>query len=182
MLAHPYGFTRVMSSYSWSRNFQGGEDHNNWQGPPHNGDMSIKSPSIQSDNSCGNGWVGLFTCGFSPHSRILSLIWGRHQYRCRAGQVVNINAIKYNVWLSITLIHLTNEKITVNLIIIPLRGVNILREKLYSFVDYKHTQLFKKHPRQLNQFYESCFLRSASTDGVKYTTWWPSETLSWERH
>lgn len=57
MLAHPYGFTRVMSSYSWSRNFQGGEDHNNWQGPPHNGDMSIKSPSIQSDNSCGNGWV-----------------------------------------------------------------------------------------------------------------------------
>lgn len=61
MLAHPYGFTRVMSSYHWNRDFHGGEDHNNWQGPPHNGDMSIKGPSIQSDMSCGNGWVRIGT-------------------------------------------------------------------------------------------------------------------------
>ena len=25
MLAHPYGFTRVMSSYRWNRNFQNGK-------------------------------------------------------------------------------------------------------------------------------------------------------------
>jgi hypothetical protein len=25
MLAHPYGFTRVMSSYRWERNFQNGQ-------------------------------------------------------------------------------------------------------------------------------------------------------------
>lgn len=61
MLAHPYGFTRVMSSYHWNRDFHGGEDHNNWQGPPHNGDMSIKGPSIQSDMSCSNGWVRIGT-------------------------------------------------------------------------------------------------------------------------
>ena len=92
MLAHPYGFTRVMSSYSWNRNFQGGEDHNNWQGPPHNGDMSIKSPSIQSDNSCGNGWVGLLVWGvFAPTQDFFthlktSLIqvkdWSGSRYKC----------------------------------------------------------------------------------------------------
>lgn len=27
MLAHPYGFTRVMSSYSWDRNFVNGKVH-----------------------------------------------------------------------------------------------------------------------------------------------------------
>lgn len=59
MLAHPYGFTRVMSSYKWNRNIQGGDDINNWQGPPHNGDMSIKGATIQSDMSCGNGWVSV---------------------------------------------------------------------------------------------------------------------------
>eukprot|EP00105_Crassostrea_gigas_P027049 XP_011448249.1 PREDICTED: alpha-amylase [Crassostrea gigas] len=57
MLAHPYGFTRVMSSYRWNRDFHDGRDHNSWMGPPHNGDMSIKSPSIQPDMSCGNGWI-----------------------------------------------------------------------------------------------------------------------------
>nr|AGN55419.1 amylase [Pinctada fucata]AGN55420.1 amylase [Pinctada fucata] len=57
MLAHPYGFTRVMSSYDWPRNIVNGEDKNNWYGPPHNGDMSIKGRSIKADLSCGNGWT-----------------------------------------------------------------------------------------------------------------------------
>ncbi|KAK3593460.1 hypothetical protein CHS0354_020226 [Potamilus streckersoni] len=57
MLAHPYGWTRVMSSYNWDRNVQGGEDQNNWIGPPHNGDMSIKDVQINSDMTCGGGWA-----------------------------------------------------------------------------------------------------------------------------
>uniref|UniRef100_A0A673LHU1 alpha-amylase n=1 Tax=Sinocyclocheilus rhinocerous TaxID=307959 RepID=A0A673LHU1_9TELE len=31
MLAHPYGFTRVMSSYRWDRNIVNGQDQNYWQ-------------------------------------------------------------------------------------------------------------------------------------------------------
>ncbi|XP_052759709.1 alpha-amylase-like isoform X1 [Mya arenaria] len=57
MLAHPYGYPRVMSSYDWTPNWQNGDDHNNWQGPPHNGDMSIKNVTINSDMSCINGWI-----------------------------------------------------------------------------------------------------------------------------
>lgn len=57
MLAYFYGFTRVMSSYYWNRDFYGGEDYNNWQGFFYNGDMSIKGFFIQLDMSCGNGWV-----------------------------------------------------------------------------------------------------------------------------
>lgn len=57
MLAHPYGFTRIMSSYNWNRNFVNGEDHNNWEGPPHNGDMSTKHVKINADLTCGDGWV-----------------------------------------------------------------------------------------------------------------------------
>lgn len=30
MLAWPYGVTRIMSSYSWDQNFQGGKDKNDW--------------------------------------------------------------------------------------------------------------------------------------------------------
>jgi hypothetical protein len=30
MLAHPYGFPQVMSSYDWPENFQGYKDQNNW--------------------------------------------------------------------------------------------------------------------------------------------------------
>uniref|UniRef100_A0A8C5LAX4 Alpha-amylase n=1 Tax=Jaculus jaculus TaxID=51337 RepID=A0A8C5LAX4_JACJA len=33
MLAHPYGFTRVMSSYRWDRNFQNGKSKNSWSQP-----------------------------------------------------------------------------------------------------------------------------------------------------
>ncbi|XP_053101975.1 pancreatic alpha-amylase-like isoform X2 [Hemicordylus capensis] len=57
MLAHPYGFTRIMSSYWWPRNIQHGKDLNDWVGPPSNSDGSIKTVTINSDGSCGNGWV-----------------------------------------------------------------------------------------------------------------------------
>ncbi|XP_035393342.1 pancreatic alpha-amylase-like [Cygnus atratus] len=57
MLAHPYGFTRVMSSYRWTRNFVNGQDANDWIGPPSNSDGSTKSVTINADTTCGNGWV-----------------------------------------------------------------------------------------------------------------------------
>ncbi|XP_063317627.1 alpha-amylase [Pelmatolapia mariae] len=57
MLAHPYGVTRVMSSYRWDRNIVNGQDQNDWIGPPSNGDGSTKPVTINSDQTCGNGWV-----------------------------------------------------------------------------------------------------------------------------
>ncbi|XP_012251564.2 alpha-amylase-like [Athalia rosae] len=48
MLAHPYGIPRVMSSFSFS---------NSDSGPPTDGYGNILSPSINADDSCGNGWV-----------------------------------------------------------------------------------------------------------------------------
>ncbi|KAM6167492.1 pancreatic alpha-amylase isoform 2-T2 [Erethizon dorsatum] len=56
MLAHPYGFTRVMSSYRWDRNFQNGNDANDWIGPPNNNGV-IKEVTINADTTCGNDWV-----------------------------------------------------------------------------------------------------------------------------
>ncbi|XP_021339726.1 alpha-amylase-like [Mizuhopecten yessoensis] len=49
MLAHPYGFTRLMSSYNFDRS-------NTDQGPPHHGD-TINDVTINGDQTCGNGWV-----------------------------------------------------------------------------------------------------------------------------
>ncbi|KAF0291644.1 Alpha-amylase 1 [Amphibalanus amphitrite] len=49
MLAYPYGFTRVMSSYYF------GDDTD--QGPPHNDDWSTADVVINDDGSCGGGWV-----------------------------------------------------------------------------------------------------------------------------
>ncbi|XP_052741478.1 alpha-amylase [Bicyclus anynana] len=48
MLAHPYGNPRVMSSYFFT-------DSN--QGPPADDNENIVSPSINDDDTCGNGWV-----------------------------------------------------------------------------------------------------------------------------
>ncbi|ROT77239.1 alpha-amylase [Penaeus vannamei] len=56
MLAWPYGFTRVMSSYYWDQWWENGQDKNDWIGPPHDGSFNIISPSINADGSCGNGW------------------------------------------------------------------------------------------------------------------------------
>uniref|UniRef100_A0A2K6U862 Alpha-amylase n=1 Tax=Saimiri boliviensis boliviensis TaxID=39432 RepID=A0A2K6U862_SAIBB len=56
MLAHPYGFTRVMSSYRWARHFENGKDVNDWIGPPNNNGV-IKEVTINPDTTCGNDWV-----------------------------------------------------------------------------------------------------------------------------
>ncbi|KAK3600013.1 hypothetical protein CHS0354_012680 [Potamilus streckersoni] len=48
-LAYDYGFTRVMSSYEF------GDDSS--LGPPHNADFTTKDVLINSDGSCGNGWI-----------------------------------------------------------------------------------------------------------------------------
>jgi len=48
MLAYPYCFCRIMSSYFFN---------NTNDGPPHDADGSILSPIIYSDGTCGNGWV-----------------------------------------------------------------------------------------------------------------------------
>nr|XP_056723555.1 pancreatic alpha-amylase-like [Euleptes europaea] len=57
MLAHPYGFTRVMSSFRWPRYFENGKDVNDWVGPPSNADWSIKTVTINPDTTCGSDWV-----------------------------------------------------------------------------------------------------------------------------
>ncbi|KZS14665.1 Alpha-amylase 1 [Daphnia magna] len=48
MLAHPYGFTQVMSSYYFD---------NSDVGPPHNEDYSAADVIIKPDGSCDGGWV-----------------------------------------------------------------------------------------------------------------------------
>ena len=48
MLAWPYGYPRVMSSFFF-------DDTD--QGPPQDGNGNILSPIINSDDTCGNGWV-----------------------------------------------------------------------------------------------------------------------------
>ncbi|ODN02193.1 Pancreatic alpha-amylase [Orchesella cincta] len=47
MLAHPYGLTRVMSSYNFD------ED---WTGPPNNNGNTLPVP-INPDGTCGSGWI-----------------------------------------------------------------------------------------------------------------------------
>ncbi|CAG9810115.1 unnamed protein product [Chironomus riparius] len=47
-LAWPYGVPRIMSSYE----FNDGD-----QGPPANGDGSLRSPTFNADGSCSGGWV-----------------------------------------------------------------------------------------------------------------------------
>ncbi|KAJ9575442.1 hypothetical protein L9F63_007693, partial [Diploptera punctata] len=48
ILAHPYGYPRVMSSYSFD---------NSDQGPPQDDDKNILHVTSNDDGSCGNGWV-----------------------------------------------------------------------------------------------------------------------------
>lgn len=48
MLAHPYGTPRIMSSFAF--------DHFD-ASPPHDGSGNLLSPIINSDLTCGNGWV-----------------------------------------------------------------------------------------------------------------------------
>ncbi|XP_050666679.1 alpha-amylase 4N-like isoform X4 [Leptidea sinapis] len=48
MLAHPYGVPQLMSSFDF---------HDTEAGPPMDSSGNIVSPSINSDNTCGNGWI-----------------------------------------------------------------------------------------------------------------------------
>jgi len=48
MLAYPYGYPLLMSSYLF-------DDPN--QGPPHDDDYNIVSPTTYRSETCGNGWV-----------------------------------------------------------------------------------------------------------------------------
>jgi alpha-amylase len=57
MLAWPYGVSRVMSSYFWEQDWQGGVDQNDWIGPPHDDNMNTLPVEILPDMSCGNGWI-----------------------------------------------------------------------------------------------------------------------------
>ncbi|XP_028666934.1 pancreatic alpha-amylase-like [Erpetoichthys calabaricus] len=57
MLAHPYGVTRVMSSFQWPRHIVNGKDENDWVGPPSYSDGSTKPVPINPDSTCGDGWV-----------------------------------------------------------------------------------------------------------------------------
>ncbi|XP_063062868.1 alpha-amylase-like isoform X1 [Engraulis encrasicolus] len=63
MLAHPYGVTRLMSSYRWERALVDGkvggscQDQNDWMGPPSFADGSTRPVPINPDGSCGGGWV-----------------------------------------------------------------------------------------------------------------------------
>lgn len=49
MMAHPYGFPRLMSSFNFDRS-------NTDQGPPAHNDV-INDVTINADNTCGNGWT-----------------------------------------------------------------------------------------------------------------------------
>ncbi|XP_059839656.1 pancreatic alpha-amylase-like [Hypanus sabinus] len=57
MLAHPYGQTRIMSSFRWDRKFVNGKDVNDWIGPPSYPDGTTKPVTLNPDTTCGNGWV-----------------------------------------------------------------------------------------------------------------------------
>jgi len=57
MLAWPYGFPRVMSSYYWEQNWVDGHDTNDWVGPPKDGSDNTLPVVINPDDTCGNGWI-----------------------------------------------------------------------------------------------------------------------------
>lgn len=57
MLALPYGFTRLMSSYYWEQHWVDGRDENDWVGPPMDDSENIVSPIINPDGTCDGGWI-----------------------------------------------------------------------------------------------------------------------------
>lgn len=57
MLAWPYGFPRLMSSYTWPRQIENGKDKNDWIGPPSDSNFNTKPVIRNADLTCGNGWV-----------------------------------------------------------------------------------------------------------------------------
>ncbi|CAH1276939.1 AMY2B [Branchiostoma lanceolatum] len=57
MLAFPYGFVRLMSSYYWDTYWENGRDVNNWVGPPSDSNWNILPVQINGMGTCDNGWV-----------------------------------------------------------------------------------------------------------------------------
>ncbi|XP_066266345.1 alpha-amylase 1-like [Branchiostoma lanceolatum] len=57
MLAFPYGFARVMSSFYWEQYWEDGKDVNNWVGPPADNEGNILPVQINGMGTCDNGWV-----------------------------------------------------------------------------------------------------------------------------
>ncbi|KAF4076251.1 hypothetical protein AMELA_G00212340 [Ameiurus melas] len=57
MLAHPYGFPRVMSSYRWDRKFVNGKDVNDLDGTSEVTAMAEQSRFPSTGQHVGDGWV-----------------------------------------------------------------------------------------------------------------------------
>ncbi|XP_078573488.1 alpha-amylase-like [Branchiostoma floridae x Branchiostoma japonicum] len=61
MLAFPYGFVRMMSSYYWDQWWElqswGLKDSNDWIGPPADGSGNTMGVSINNKGNCRNGWI-----------------------------------------------------------------------------------------------------------------------------
>ncbi|ELU03285.1 hypothetical protein CAPTEDRAFT_136407 [Capitella teleta] len=53
MLAHPYGFTRIMSSHVW--NISHGQQ--DWMGPPSYDNDTTKTVTLDNEGQCLDGWV-----------------------------------------------------------------------------------------------------------------------------
>ncbi|XP_055332054.1 pancreatic alpha-amylase-like [Paramacrobiotus metropolitanus] len=56
MLAHPYGFPQVMSSYDWPQNIQNGKDQNDWIGPPSDSSGNTNTVPLAANGACDGGW------------------------------------------------------------------------------------------------------------------------------
>jgi hypothetical protein len=101
MLAWPYGYPRVMSSFFF-------DDPN--QGPPQDSNENILSPTINSDGTCGNGWVCEHRWRqISNMVQFMNVVAGIyysinlvtfHQYRYLMGTIgcVNIVTGRYRLW------------------------------------------------------------------------------------
>jgi alpha-amylase len=46
--AWPYGIPRIMSSFAFEERTQG---------PPHDGNFNLRSPTFDANGQCNNGWV-----------------------------------------------------------------------------------------------------------------------------
>jgi len=56
MLAHPYGYPQVMSSYNWQQNMVDGKDKNDWIGPPSDAQGNTLDIGINPDGTCAGEW------------------------------------------------------------------------------------------------------------------------------
>jgi alpha-amylase len=59
-LAWQYGHVRVMSSYNWPRNIQGGVDQNDWMGPPGSNGVTADVVCFNGDWICEHRWRQIY--------------------------------------------------------------------------------------------------------------------------